>query len=277
MPNPNSKKGSHRSINTRSNESSLRTGKKRAPENTSLNVHTKKQRAPHSRNIHSNSSFDEEEQILIDRRYSSDYNEDDLDDNFDYNRKSTNKAHRYSNERSQEDRVEISDSRLKVDDCPIVKADVGLFETSDHSSDESLSKCNLMHRVTALEIRVEQIETKLKQNEATSFLTKGKRNSSKFFSLTNNQRSHIANAVRDNLFMNFKYFDINAIRKEGDNIINICIDAAKMTGEEADKDILCSAVTQQIRSSLGYKRGHISFAIRLEAKGMFSSDMLQCI
>jgi hypothetical protein len=95
---PDGKKGNQRKIYTRSNESSLRTGKIRHNDITSLDADNgKKHRATSTRNRHINfspnfSSDSDEQMTDNNQNHHTDNNDDESEDNIDFNRKSTNNA-----------------------------------------------------------------------------------------------------------------------------------------------------------------------------------------
>lgn len=268
MAPPGSKRGRNEKRSTRSSDSVSRTGKKRSSSISPKKRDVKKKTT--SRNIHSNSSSDSDEQMdLIDPKFINDDNDIESEENTDSepvilsNRKVTTTA-ASENFRQRVERRHIDDD---------IEGGGG---TTHHSLQLQLE---LNQRVTNVERRLANLEKKF-ENQTTSFLTNGRSSRSKSFALSDNQLLHIGIAVRDKLFKSVKYFDNHCIKQEGKEIFKRIIQHAGMSGDEADEETLFLSIKRVIKKDLAKKRAHITKAIRDEAIGMRSllfTMLFQCI
>jgi hypothetical protein len=298
---PDGKKGKQRQIYTRSNESSLRTGKIRHNDITSLDADNgKKHRATSTRNIPINftSTFssDSDEQMTDNNpNHHTNDNDDESEDNIDHNRKLTNNASpanshkrrdsRYSSgnnesrggatdkgKETMKEREVIKpstlNSRLK-DTHQFVKENGDLGEGSPITLEgDPSSNWELLSRMKHLENRMRKMEDKVdKQNVAV--LHNGNKRLPKLFELDVNQLCQIGITAREKLWQFVKYFDHQCISKEGARIITLCCKEAGIKGDEANQHTINAVVTQAIRRHLGARRAHVAASIREKAIGMF--------
>jgi hypothetical protein len=276
---PDGKKGKQRQIYTRSNESSLRTGKIRHNDITSLDADNgKKHRAISTRNIPINftSTFssDSDEQMTDNNpNHHTNDNDDESEDNIDHNRKMTNNASSANSHKRRDSRHSSGNNESrggatdKGKETMKERGDLGEGSPITLEDDPS-SNWELLSRMKHLENRIRKLEDKVdKQNVAV--LHNGNKRLPKLFELDVNQLCQIGITAREKLWQFVKYFDHQCISKEGARIITLCCKEAGIKGDEANQHTINAVVTQAIRRHLGARRAHVAASIREKAIGMF--------